>query len=168
MDAYNTYYSKDEIAKILEAGTPKAISQFEEKLIDISDKLYIFDGLNNDDVQKIVRNVMFKKYNKGQVIISEDDTGEDIYFILSGKGAVVVNNKKVVATINSGSMFGEMAFLTKKPRTATIIAYQENTSIISFQINTSMMQTSSECSLGKLYQNIALDLSSKLEIANTK
>jgi len=168
MSIYNTYYTKEEIARILEASQSKEINPFEKKLLDISDKLYIFDGLNRDEVQKTVGKVKFNKYDKGQVIINEKDEGEEIFFILSGKGAVVINGKKVVAIIDSGSMFGEMAFLTKKPRSATIIAYKENTTVISFQINTTILENTTECSLSKIYQNIALDLSKKLEMTNGK
>lgn len=168
MEAYNTYYSQEEIDKIIEAGTPKTASQYEKKLLDISDKLYIFDGLEPDSIQKIVHNVKFNKYKKGQIIISEGDETQEIFFILSGKGAVVVNNTKVVATIDSGNMFGEMAFLTNSPRSATIIAYKENTAIISFLINTQTIEDTSNCPLSNLYQNIALDLSNKLDTANRK
>lgn len=168
MQIINTYYSPEEIEKILEANIMSKINIHQEKLLEISDKLYIFNEISKNDILMITNNVNFKKYQKGDVIIKESDKEEDIFFILSGKVAVVVGNKNVVSTIDSGSMFGEMAFLMKKARTATIIAYHDNTVIISFRINTDKLSQIFSYPFAKLYQNIALDLSKKLEISNTK
>jgi len=81
---------------------------------------------------------------------------------------VIVEKAKVVATIPSGSMFGEMAFLTKKPRSATIIAHKEGTTILSFQIDDTKCTQMFSYPFAKLYNNVALDLSQKLERANKR
>jgi len=168
MKVKNTLYTKDEVARILGASFIHKFDAYEEKFFEIYDKLYLFDGISKSDVQELTKDITFKRYKKGDVIIQEGDKGEDIFFILYGKVAVVVGNKRVASTINSGSMFGEIAFLTKKPRGATIIAYSQSTAIISFKIDTQRFSQLLSYPFAKLYQNISLDLAKKLELQNSK
>lgn len=164
----NTNYTKEEIARILEAGNACKLSVSQEKLLEISDKIYLFNGIKQEDVIRMTTNVKFKRYAKGDVIMNSGDATKDVYFILNGMGVVVVDGKKIVATIDSGNMFGEMAFLTKKPRNATILSYKEGTTIISFEINDEKCNEIYSYPFALLYQNIALDLTRKIEIANKK
>lgn len=121
----NTNYTKEEIGRILAAGNASKLSISQEKLLEISDKIYLFDGIGKDDIIRMTTNVKFKRHAKGETIMNAGETTKEVYFILNGMGVVVVEGKKVVATIDSGNMFGEMAFLTKKPRNATILSYKE-------------------------------------------
>jgi len=164
----NTNYTQEEIARILEAGHATKLSVSQEKLLEISDKIYLFNGIKKEDVIRMTKNVKFKRYAKGDVIMNAGDDTKDVYFILNGMGVVVVDGKKIVATIDSGNMFGEMAFLTKKPRNATILSYKEGTTIISFEINDEKCNEIYSYPFALLYQNIALDLTRKIEIANKK
>jgi len=168
MKVKNTLYTKDEVARILEASRIHKLDAYEEKFFEICDKLYLFDGIEKSEILEITKDITFNRHKKGDVIIQEGDEGKEIFFILSGKVAVVVGNKKVVSTIDSGSMFGEIAFLTKKPRDATIIAYTDSTAIISFKIDTERFNQMSSYPFAKLYHNISLDLVRKLERQNSK
>ena len=157
----NTNYTKEEIGRILAAGNASKLSISQEKLLEISDKIYLFDGIGKDDIIRMTTNVKFKRHAKGETI-------KEVYFILNGMGVVVVEGKKVVATIDSGNMFGEMAFLTKKPRNATILSYKEGTTVISFEINDNKCNEIFSYPFVLLYKNIALDLTRKIELANQK
>lgn len=164
----NTNYAKHEIDRILEAGHDAGLSISQEKLLEISDKIYLFDGIKKEDIIRMTSNVKFKRYAKGDVIMNLGDTSQEVYFILNGTAVVVVEGKKIVATIESACMFGEMAFLTKKPRNATILAYKEGTTIISFEINDAKCNEIYSYPFAMLYKNIALDLTRKIELANRK
>lgn len=164
----HTNYTKQEIARILEAGSAIKLTISQEKLLEISDKIYLFDGIKKEDIVRMTANVKFKRHAKGDVIMSAGDKTREVYFILNGMAVVVVEGKKIVATIDSGNMFGEMAFLTKKPRNATILSYKEGTTIISFEINDTKCNEIFSYPFALLYQNIALDLTRKIEIANQK
>ena len=164
----NTNYTKEEIGRILEAGHANKLTISQEKLLEISDKIYLFDGIGKEDIIRMTTNVKFKRYSKGDTIMNAGETTKEVYFILNGMGVVVVEGKKVVATIDSGNMFGEMAFLTKKPRNATILSYKEGTTIISFEINDNKCNEIFSYPFVLLYKNIALDLTRKIELANQK
>jgi len=62
-----------------------------------------------------------KHYGKGTVLFNEGDEGEDLYIIRSGKVAIrkrVPHGDIVVAVLEKGDFFGEMAMLEHIPRTA--------------------------------------------------
>jgi len=62
-----------------------------------------------------------KHYAKGTVLFNEGDEGEDLYIIRSGKVAIrkrVPHGDIVVAVLEKGDFFGEMAMLEHIPRTA--------------------------------------------------
>ena len=63
---------------------------------------------------------LFKK--KGDIILKEGEETDDAYIILEGEVEVTKNNKQV-ALLKENSIFGEIALVDKRPRTATCTAY---------------------------------------------
>ena len=62
-----------------------------------------------------------KHFSKGTVLFNEGDEGEEMYIIRSGKVAIkkrVAHGEIVVAVLEKGDFFGEMAMLEHIPRTA--------------------------------------------------
>ena len=62
-----------------------------------------------------------KHYAKGTVLFQEGDEGEDMYIIQSGKVAIkkrVPHGEAVLAVLEKGDFFGEMAVLERMPRSA--------------------------------------------------
>jgi CRP-like cAMP-binding protein len=62
-----------------------------------------------------------KHFTKGTVLFNEGDEGEEMYIIRSGKVAIrkrVPHGDVVVAVLEKGDFFGEMAMLERIPRTA--------------------------------------------------
>jgi CRP-like cAMP-binding protein len=62
-----------------------------------------------------------KHFPKGTVLFNEGDEGEDMYIIRSGRVAIrkrVTHGDIVVAELEKGDFFGEMAVLERIPRTA--------------------------------------------------
>ena len=58
---------------------------------------------------------------KGEVIVSEGEETDDAYVILEGEIEVYKHNK-LVATLQENQIFGEIALVDQRPRTATCIA----------------------------------------------
>ena len=64
-------------------------------------------------------------YTNGQAIFKEGSYGETLYVILSGKVEIskMINGEKVsIAFLSKGEIFGEISFIDKKPRTASVMA----------------------------------------------
>jgi CRP-like cAMP-binding protein len=74
-----------------------------------------------------------KHFSKGTVLFNEGDEGEDMYFIRSGKVAIkkrVPHGEVVVAALEKGDFFGEMAVLERIPRTAGAEMVEEGDLIV--------------------------------------
>jgi potassium efflux system protein len=66
-----------------------------------------------------------KKFSAGQTVVKEGDTGDSVFIIKSGTVSVIAHilGKEInLATLVRGDLFGEVAYLTGRPRTANVIA----------------------------------------------
>ncbi len=70
-----------------------------------------------------------KEYRKGKAIIRQGTHGTSAFILKKGRvevSRVDENGKKQVITIlNENDLFGEMAMVSSKPRTASVIALEE-------------------------------------------
>ncbi|MCD6035158.1 MAG: two-component system response regulator [Rickettsiales bacterium] len=70
-----------------------------------------------------------KQFKAGDVIFKEGDKADCIYFMLSGKVSITRNQggKTVtLATLEKDAVFGEMALIDNKPRSANVIALEDS------------------------------------------
>ncbi|MCR5612588.1 cyclic nucleotide-binding domain-containing protein [Treponema sp.] len=70
---------------------------------------------------------LLRVYPKGTMIFSECQAGADMFIIQEGAVRItkVVDGQEVIlAVLNKGDMFGEMALLENKPRSASAIAHE--------------------------------------------
>ena len=58
----------------------------------------------------------------GETIIRKGEPGTEMYLICRGEVEVLGDHGQVLATLNEGSCFGELALLFSEPRTATVRA----------------------------------------------
>jgi PAS domain S-box-containing protein len=75
-------------------------------------------------LENILEHIDSKKYitsfETGHTIFLEGDTSQDLFILISGRLDVLKGNKKIVGITERGSLFGEMSFLLRAKRTATI------------------------------------------------
>ncbi len=67
-------------------------------------------------------------YPKDTMIFSEGMTGSELYIIQKGSvkiTKIVDNNEVLLAVLKTGDIFGEMAILENKPRSASAIAFED-------------------------------------------
>ena len=85
----------------------------------------LFAGLSRDEFKQVVSKLQLRHYEKGAVVVKEGDPGDSIFVVVHGEVRVLTETpaKKeiLLANLGEGEFFGEIALLTGKPRTATII-----------------------------------------------
>lgn len=70
-----------------------------------------------------------RTYQKHEAVFREGETGNSLYYILSGSIAIR-HDHHLLRTLGPDSYFGEMAFLTNTPRTADAIVESDSARIV--------------------------------------
>jgi len=92
----------------------------------------LFSGLPAEACDRLEAQMSRRDYPPQTVIVREGGAGDAAFVILSGLVAVRRRDKDsglefTLTELKPGEMFGEMALLTGKPRTATVVALQPTT-----------------------------------------
>lgn len=85
----------------------------------------IFSGLKEDEFREIIKTAELRAYADGEAVIEEGDTGDSIFIIKEGGAKVIahiIGRTIELARLEKGDVFGEVAFLTGRPRTASVVA----------------------------------------------
>jgi eukaryotic-like serine/threonine-protein kinase len=94
----------------------------QEKFLAVK-QLEFFQGFPDAEMWEIVRAGKWQDYAGGSEIILEGDLDDSFYIIVHGEVSVRKFNKDL-RHLNAGDCFGEMGYLAKTKRTATIVACQ--------------------------------------------
>jgi len=127
-------------------------------------KAEFLGDLEDEELWELLGRMDRLTFGPGEDIIREGDEGDSIYIISEGKVRVTVNvdNKVVLlAELGEQDFFGEVSFLTGKPRTATVTA-ADTTHIME-------LKRSEVDDLIKRYPNVehVLDMFHKTRVADT-
>lgn len=88
-----------------------------ERLRDVE----FFTGFSDDELQRVTDLADHIDVTAGTLLIDQGDAGVECFVILAGTAGVYVANEHV-ATLNAGSMVGEMALVDHRPRSASVVA----------------------------------------------
>jgi CRP/FNR family cyclic AMP-dependent transcriptional regulator len=95
-----------------------------EELKDIA----VLQGIDDDALVRLAGSLEQKDYADGQPVFAEGDPGDSMYFIAKGciriekRAQATSSVNKVLAVLEAGDYFGEMALLDQKPRSASAVA----------------------------------------------
>ncbi len=105
-----------------------------------------FSPLEEETRKELADSATLHVFNGGEMIIREGDPGRSIYVILDGKIRVFSRDhhgeEMELANLGASQFFGEMSFLTGKPRSCSVAA--EDTSVIVELSYTSMRKVAKE------------------------
>ena len=88
----------------------------------------LFADLTQEEFNDFTKRMVFHTVQADQAIVREGESGASVYVVTRGTVKVVttMEGKTVeLAVLQPSDFFGEIAFLTGKPRTATVIAAEE-------------------------------------------
>lgn len=93
--------------------------------LGVLDRADIFRALPAELMLELIQHACVARYSPGETIIWQGERNDDVYVLLEGnlEACVSRDGKPVrIGTIAAGEMFGEMAFFTREPRSATVRA----------------------------------------------
>ncbi|HOT49964.1 MAG TPA: cyclic nucleotide-binding domain-containing protein [Candidatus Hydrogenedentes bacterium] len=128
-------------------------------------RMDLFHGLAAADVAKIFAKGVTREFETGEVIFRKGDAGAELYVILSGK-VEIRDNGRVLALLDKGDMFGEMALGGDQTRSATATA-ADTTSALVLSNDIIHNVLGKEAAL-RILENIVITLSARLRAANER
>ncbi len=96
---------------------------------DLFRQVPLFSGLDDADIQSLMTVAVRRKFQKDAVIFFEDDLGDSLFMIISGRVKVTIlsddGREIILSMLSEKDFFGEMSLLDNEPRSATAIAVQD-------------------------------------------
>jgi glutaminase len=96
--------------------------------IDIRDQ-YLCQNMTEDEISQLLSVGRITRFTKGSVIFHAGEYAGSFFFILEGKVDVTVNagiNREIrLATLGSGTAFGEVSMLNERRRAADVVAARD-------------------------------------------
>ena len=91
----------------------------------------ILSGLDTADLERFGELTREKTYPKGSVILFEDDPGDSLFIVRTGRVKVVLigedGREVILGVLGVGEHFGELALIDDQPRSAHVIAMEDST-----------------------------------------
>jgi CRP-like cAMP-binding protein/anti-anti-sigma regulatory factor len=130
----------------------------------------LFTGMEAEE-RSILESAMSQKlYRTGEVILQAGDPGDELMIVLQGSGNVVLpqaNGTDVrLAGVRGGATLGDIAFLDRTRRSATVIAAEDTTVAILSRDRYDQICISHPRLVQILLTNIALNLAVRLRHTN--
>ena len=109
---------------------PDIAAEMEHLSVPLSERSDIsipdmFSDVPKEMMHDFMNRLSILTFRDGQRVIEEGDSGDSMYIIRSGKANVVAHllgRQIELAVLGDGDVFGEVGFLTGRPRTASVIA----------------------------------------------
>ena len=92
----------------------------------ILEKVEIFRGLSPTQLESLAQISAEKKYRAGQAVFTERSSGAEVYIIKKGKVCIELGlkgkpNTATVQRLSEGQIFGELALVDKRNRSASAV-----------------------------------------------
>lgn len=104
-----------------------------QTMLAVISGLPLFSKLDEDEFKVAVKALKTIQVKKGETLFNEGDPGEDMFIHFSGALSAYCaqsdGTKRLLFKIKLGDFFGEMSVIANVPRSATIIAEEDSTTI---------------------------------------
>jgi len=125
----------------------------------------VFTGLDDVQIARLLVAGRFNDIAKGTTLAEENKPLETLFFICAGHVKVTVAGRKV-AHMGKGNFVGEIAFLTEKPATATVVAEDSVRALVFDRAELNQFFRNEAEVAGLIYQLLGRDLAEKLKVRN--
>jgi tetratricopeptide (TPR) repeat protein len=127
--------SKDAQDKIESLHSNKTVTELKLEPIGVGTPeptrsvIPLFSDFTQEEFNDFTKRMIIHTIPPGRFIINEGDTGRSVFILTRGSVKVfstIMGKKMELAALQAGDFFGEIAFLTGKPRTATVETVDES------------------------------------------
>ena len=112
----------------------------ENKKFETMKKNKFFKNFFNSEIWEVLRTGTWKEFPQNEQIITEGEIDDSFYIIISGK-VIVKKGGKDLVVLGSGDCFGEMGYISKEKRTASIFSLVDVTLL---QVNSTLIEQASQ------------------------
>jgi len=96
-----------------------------ETVVELLRAVDLFSVLSQAELDQLRRDLVARRFGKGERVIEEGEEGRTFYLVASGEVSVRTGKGQEVTRLKRGSYFGEMSLLTGEPRAATVVAVED-------------------------------------------
>lgn len=142
--------------------------------VDLLKEVDIFEGLSEEQYERVASICQELHYNKGDVIFEENSKGNELFIINNGRVEIKVSavpESKVegegaiatIVTLGRGQVFGEVALVDEGLRSATARCVADNSRLYSVKRSDFMQMCKDAPTIGFIVmRNIAADIAFKI------
>ncbi len=91
---------------------------------------HIFDGLDSSEVQQVLAHGILKDYEKGDLLFKKGSRSDSMFLVVEGQVRIYIEFHSIeidLAKLGRGDVFGEIAAVTRGPRTANAVVSKKST-----------------------------------------
>jgi CRP-like cAMP-binding protein len=94
----------------------------------------LFSALNREELEGLAELTRERSHPRGSVILFENDPGDSLFVVRSGRVKVVLigedGREVILGVLGVGQHFGELALIDEQPRSAHVIAMEDASMIV--------------------------------------
>jgi hypothetical protein len=87
----------------------------------LTERVYFLKGLSHAEILRLLAYLEERHYEPGDTVMWQEEPTNDLFFVISGSLEVLQDDEEI-AVLADGAPFGELGFITGKPRTASVRA----------------------------------------------
>jgi len=127
----------------------------------------VFTGLDDVQIARLLVAGQFNDIAKGTTLTEENKPLETLFFICAGHAKVTVAGSEI-AHLEKGNFVGEIAFLTEKPATATVVAEDSVRALVFERAELNHLFRDDGGVAGLIYQLLGRELAQKIKLSNIR
>ena len=144
------------------------MNRAQHQLMQIVQKISVFDGLSLDQAERLMQVARFKKFDMGDTVYDVGKKSDEMLVLIKGKLTVLSATGQSLGEVLPGKSTGEMGLFTGHDRSATIVAAEECAGLSMSRDQLLAIMNFDPVIKSIILENVVTELSIRLAEANTR